>query len=47
MATQISITIADAVYDEIETLRAKTSIGRSEFIEELIRKGLLQNREGK
>lgn len=55
MATRITISIADAVFWEIERLRAKDMFGeierlraknlsRSEFVEELIRTALIQKK---
>ena len=38
MATKLDITVADKVFAEIELRRG--NIGRSEFVEELIRDGL-------
>lgn len=43
MATRITISIADAVFWEIERLRAK-NLSRSEFVEELIRTALIQKK---
>ena len=40
MSTTLTVTVADVVYDKIEKLRATKDIGRSELVEELIRKGL-------
>lgn len=39
MATLLSITIADTLYWELEAMRDK-NIGRSEFVEGLIRAGI-------
>lgn len=41
MATKVSITIADSVYQEIEEYTNNQNITRSESYEDLLREGLL------
>lgn len=46
IATQINITVADDVYKEIVLEAKPEGVGRSEWLEMLIRKGYAAQKEG-